>query len=145
MQIPTWIAAFASSEISSACSCFITPLPPTIINTQTVSATVSPTTTINVAGPTITDYSTLTVVESTAVITAIATLLPSATDVATTFVTETFTTLPSPVCSPGAQIVKNPSFEQESDFKPVNWNAADTFEPVMFDAYGEAEDGNYAM
>jgi hypothetical protein len=146
-QIPPWIEAFASSEISSACSCFITPLPPTIVNTQIVSTTVSPTTTIDVAGSTITDYITATVVESTAVITTVTSLLPSTTDVLTTFTTETSTTLPSPVCSSGAQIIKNPSFEQESGGEAVDWSTALSggFEPVVFDLGGDAYSGTYAM
>lgn len=143
-QIPPFLLAFASSQLSSACSCFVTPLPPTSTNIGTISTTVTPTTTVYIPGSTVTSDVTLTVVATTVVVTDLNTLPPSTTDVSV-LQTVTVTALPSPVCSSGAQIIKNPGFEQVSGNQPVNWVLAPEFEPVQFDAYGVAESGNYAM
>ncbi|KAI9794949.1 MAG: hypothetical protein M1833_007323 [Piccolia ochrophora] len=87
VPIPDYLATVPGSRISSACSCFVTPLPPAATSISTVTTTIS--TTVMVTGPASnTDFTTTTITEVETVLT---TTTKSDTTTTTVFSTSTVT------------------------------------------------------
>lgn len=95
---------------SSACSCI-----------GVTAGTITSTSTATLATPTMTVTKTTTSVVTVAA-TSVTTALDTVTKTTQTVVTVTVTTVPTITCSPGTQIVVNPSFEDAVDYHPSGWS-----------------------